>query len=184
MVTSNQVANIQFFHNSHAELTSGLLAWCWPSPPWWPPWSSLPAPRYSAFQTPTPARKVRPHQKSLNDEWINDFSNLNLQGWSMPSVSARGTTSLGWRQAPTPSGTGRAQGTTAASSAWTPSPSTRLLSRNGWKTWSGDVVHKSVLILTIVFRSEELHYIWTGGRKCNFKGCDRKDLQPAIVNGW
>ena len=33
-------------------------------------------------------------------------------------------------------------------------------------------------------RSEELHYIWTGGRKCNFKGCDRKDLQPAIQNGW
>merc|ERR1712072_1490783 len=26
--------------------------------------------------------------------------------------------------------------------------------------------------------------IWTGGRKCNFKGCDRKDLQPAIQNGW
>jgi len=35
-----------------------------------------------------------------------------------------------------------------------------------------------------LIRSEELHYIWTGGRKCNFKGCDRKDLQPAIQNGW
>merc|ERR1712032_144494 len=35
-----------------------------------------------------------------------------------------------------------------------------------------------------LIRSEELHYIWTGGRKCNFKGCDRKDLQPAILNGW
>jgi len=35
-----------------------------------------------------------------------------------------------------------------------------------------------------LIRKEELHYIWTGGRKCNFKGCDRKDLQPAIVNGW
>merc|ERR1712029_1257002 len=22
------------------------------------------------------------------------------------------------------------------------------------------------------------------GRKCNFKGCDRKDFQPTIVNGW
>merc|ERR1712025_1367116 len=31
---------------------------------------------------------------------------------------------------------------------------------------------------------QNLHYIWTGGRKCNFKGCDRKDLQPTIENGW
>jgi len=29
-----------------------------------------------------------------------------------------------------------------------------------------------------------LRYIWTGGRKCNFRGCDRPDLQPTIVNGW
>ena len=42
----------------------------------------------------------------------------------------------------------------------------------------------SVKFLTKSIRSEELHYIWTGGRKCNFKGCDRKDLQPAIQNGW
>ena len=28
-------------------------------------------------------------------------------------------------------------------------------------------------------------FIWTSGRKCNFKGChDRPDLQPAIVKGW
>ncbi|XP_014294107.1 uncharacterized protein [Halyomorpha halys] len=27
-------------------------------------------------------------------------------------------------------------------------------------------------------------YIWTSGRKCNFNGCDRPDLQPANVNGW
>lgn len=27
-------------------------------------------------------------------------------------------------------------------------------------------------------------YIWTGGRKCNFAGCDRPDLQPAVENGW
>jgi len=28
-------------------------------------------------------------------------------------------------------------------------------------------------------------FIWTSGRKCNFKGCeDRVDLQPAIVKGW
>jgi len=27
-------------------------------------------------------------------------------------------------------------------------------------------------------------YIWTSGRKCNFDGCDREDLKPTIVNGW
>ncbi|KAG8232444.1 hypothetical protein J437_LFUL012368 [Ladona fulva] len=27
-------------------------------------------------------------------------------------------------------------------------------------------------------------YIWTSGRVCDFKGCDRPDLQPARVNGW
>lgn len=27
-------------------------------------------------------------------------------------------------------------------------------------------------------------YIWTSGRKCNFNGCDRPDLQPHNVNGW
>ncbi|KAF4521482.1 hypothetical protein B566_EDAN001779 [Ephemera danica] len=27
-------------------------------------------------------------------------------------------------------------------------------------------------------------YIWTSGRKCDFKGCDRPDLQPLEVNGW
>ena len=32
--------------------------------------------------------------------------------------------------------------------------------------------------------SDRLRYIWTGGRKCNFRGCDRPDLQPTIVNGW
>ena len=31
---------------------------------------------------------------------------------------------------------------------------------------------------------DDIPYIWTGGRKCNFKGCERKDLQPSIVNGW
>jgi len=33
-------------------------------------------------------------------------------------------------------------------------------------------------------RQYRLRYIWTGGRKCNFKGCDRPDLTPNIVNGW
>merc|ERR1711946_88156 len=27
-------------------------------------------------------------------------------------------------------------------------------------------------------------YIWTSGRKCDFDGCDRPDLQPLLVNGW
>ena len=50
-----------------------------------------------------------------------------------------------------------------------------------------------------LIKEEDLHYIWTGGRKCNFKGnniasrvqtshlcagCDRKDFQPTIENGW
>ena len=35
-----------------------------------------------------------------------------------------------------------------------------------------------------VIRSEDISYIWTGGRKCNFAGCERGDLQPAIENGW
>lgn len=34
-----------------------------------------------------------------------------------------------------------------------------------------------------VLERENIPYIWTGGRKCNFRGCDREDLQPAIENG-
>lgn len=29
-----------------------------------------------------------------------------------------------------------------------------------------------------------VRYIWTSGRKCNFAGCERSDLQPPNVNGW
>jgi len=29
-----------------------------------------------------------------------------------------------------------------------------------------------------------IRFFWTSGRKCNFPGCDREDLQPPIVNGW
>jgi len=32
--------------------------------------------------------------------------------------------------------------------------------------------------------SNELDYIWTSGRLCDFPGCDRPDLQPVSVNGW
>ena len=28
-----------------------------------------------------------------------------------------------------------------------------------------------------------IRFFWTSGRKCNFAGCDREDLQPSIVNG-
>ncbi|KAE8749902.1 C-type lectin [Frankliniella occidentalis] len=28
------------------------------------------------------------------------------------------------------------------------------------------------------------NYVWTSGRKCNFKGCERPDLQPVSVYGW
>merc|ERR1711892_1319924 len=38
--------------------------------------------------------------------------------------------------------------------------------------------------VTGVLRKDDIRYIWTGGRKCNFKGCDRADLQPVIENGW
>nr|ADD24198.1 L-selectin [Lepeophtheirus salmonis] len=27
-------------------------------------------------------------------------------------------------------------------------------------------------------------FTWTSGRKCNFEGCDRPDLQPTHINGW
>lgn len=30
----------------------------------------------------------------------------------------------------------------------------------------------------------KVRYIWTSGRKCNFAGCDRPDLQPPNENGW
>ena len=38
--------------------------------------------------------------------------------------------------------------------------------------------------VTGVIRKDDIPYIWTGGRKCNFQGCDRADLQPTIENGW
>ncbi|XP_017769829.1 PREDICTED: uncharacterized protein LOC108557704 [Nicrophorus vespilloides] len=31
---------------------------------------------------------------------------------------------------------------------------------------------------------DKVKYIWTSGRLCDFKGCDRADLQPLSVNGW
>ncbi|GJQ86457.1 hypothetical protein Trydic_g10364 [Trypoxylus dichotomus] len=31
---------------------------------------------------------------------------------------------------------------------------------------------------------DKVKYIWTSGRLCDFKGCERADLQPISVNGW
>ena len=35
-----------------------------------------------------------------------------------------------------------------------------------------------------MYSSGDLAYIWTSGRLCNFRGCDRPDLQPISVAGW
>merc|ERR1712226_1315213 len=39
-------------------------------------------------------------------------------------------------------------------------------------------------LLEELIAGDDLAYIWTSGRLCNFKGCDRDDLQPVAVNGW
>ncbi|CAG0923718.1 unnamed protein product, partial [Notodromas monacha] len=31
---------------------------------------------------------------------------------------------------------------------------------------------------------DNVEFIWTSGRKCNFDGCDRADLRPILINGW
>lgn len=30
----------------------------------------------------------------------------------------------------------------------------------------------------------QVKYIWTSGRLCDFKGCNRPDLLPNEINGW
>ena len=35
------------------------------------------------------------------------------------------------------------------------------------------------LILKLFNVSDNIPFIWTGGRKCNFEGCERSDLQPG-----
>ncbi|XP_051157453.1 uncharacterized protein LOC127279256 [Leptopilina boulardi] len=32
--------------------------------------------------------------------------------------------------------------------------------------------------------NNNVKYIWTSGRLCDFKGCDRPDLLPSNINGW
>jgi len=36
----------------------------------------------------------------------------------------------------------------------------------------------------LTYLIKQVKYIWTSGRKCDFKGCDRPDLVPVDVNGW
>ncbi|KAJ9583435.1 hypothetical protein L9F63_022221 [Diploptera punctata] len=33
-------------------------------------------------------------------------------------------------------------------------------------------------------KKRKVKYIWTSGRLCDFKGCDRPDLKPLPINGW
>ena len=42
----------------------------------------------------------------------------------------------------------------------------------------------SVTDWLLSFATDGVKYIWTSGRKCDFDGCNRADLQPTIVNGW
>lgn len=46
-----------------------------------------------------------------------------------------------------------------------------------YETWIGSVEWLYNFVL-------QQKYIWTSGRLCDFKGCDRPDLQPVSVNGW
>lgn len=35
------------------------------------------------------------------------------------------------------------------------------------------------------FNSDDVPYIWTSGRLCDFKGCEeRRDLEPKNILGW
>ena len=167
----------------------GLLAWCWSCPLWWPHWSSPPQPRSSGCLMLTPAKKVR-HQMIFNSL---SFQHLILATMYFEKVWLAGVIHaerfgkryhFSWLEAG-PNTKWDWEGArnycrkfcmdsiainSVAESKWV-----KNLIR--WKI-------SSLRFLTKSIRSEELHYIWTGGRKCNFKGCDRKDLQPAIQNGW
>lgn len=43
---------------------------------------------------------------------------------------------------------------------------------------------ETYLHLFLFISAGNVRYIWTSGRKCNFNGCDRPDLQPPNINGW
>lgn len=56
----------------------------------------------------------------------------------------------------------------------------------GSNTWPSNsilliIYHTCFTFLSITY---SCRYIWTSGRKCNFAGCDRSDLQPSNVYGW
>lgn len=43
---------------------------------------------------------------------------------------------------------------------------------------------KNNLIFRLI-QTNDVPYIWTSGRLCDFKGCEnRPDLEPKTVNGW
>ena len=74
--------------------------------------------------------------------------------------------------------------TSAGGTAWTWSasrPGRRTSSSSrGWSTASSG----AEVFLTTINNDGCFHrFFWTSGRKCNFEGCDRDDLQPSIVNG-
>lgn len=35
-----------------------------------------------------------------------------------------------------------------------------------------------------IVKKHNLHSLWTSGRLCNFKGCDKPHLQPRNIKGW
>lgn len=39
-------------------------------------------------------------------------------------------------------------------------------------------------VISFLFQWFQVKYIWTSGRMCDFKGCDRPDLQPVQTHGW
>lgn len=42
----------------------------------------------------------------------------------------------------------------------------------------------SFMLFCFTYLAQQQKYIWTSGRLCDFKGCDRPDLQPTSINGW
>jgi len=40
------------------------------------------------------------------------------------------------------------------------------------------------LMIKNFIKNNNITYIWTSGRLCDFTGCDRADLKPKNINGW
>lgn len=46
-------------------------------------------------------------------------------------------------------------------------------------------MRKTIILKTFQFITDDVPYIWTSGRLCDFKGCEsRKDLEPRNILGW